>query len=54
VKFESRQVEIKKQSIEENVPAKRKISQFFKSLKEEKKKGFLDEIKSRFRRMLNG
>jgi hypothetical protein len=40
VKFESRQVEIKKQSIEENVPAKRKISQFFKSLKEEKKRDF--------------
>jgi hypothetical protein len=54
VKFESRPVEVKRQSIEEDVPSKKKISCFFESLREEKRSGFLDELKSRFRRMLNG
>jgi hypothetical protein len=54
VKFQSRPVEIKKQDVTENVSAKKKISHFFESLKEEKKPGFMDDLKNRFRRILNG
>jgi hypothetical protein len=54
VKFESRPVEIKKQDVREDISAKKKISHFFNSLREEKKQGFLEELKSRFRRIMNG
>jgi len=54
VKLQSRPVEIKKQDVTEDVSAKKKISHFFESLKEEKKPGFMDHLKNRFRRILNG